>query len=109
MRPAIVGHFDLVTKYNTGGRFFDESDPRYIAAWRGAADKLLETCRLFEINTGGMFRAGMTRPYPAPEIISYIKERGGEFILSSDSHNASSLCGNFDRCEFLADRKRLFE
>ena len=107
IRPTIVGHFDLVTKYNRGGRFFDESAPRYVAAWQRAADKLLETCSLFEINTGGMFRAGCTRPYPSEEIIEYIKARGGKFILSSDSHSAETLCGNFDRYEHLADVDRL--
>ena len=107
LHPTIVGHFDLVTKYNRGGRFFDESDPRYVAAWKMAADKLLETCRLFEINTGGMFRAGCTRPYPSEEIISYIKARGGRFILSSDSHSASTLCGHFDRYRHLADVDKL--
>ena len=109
IHPDVVGHFDLVTKYNADGKYFDESDPRYVAAWKEAADKLLETCSLFEINTGAMFRVGRPRPYPAPEIISYIKERGGEFILSSDSHRASMLCLNFDEYEELADRKKLFE
>lgn len=109
LHPTIVGHFDLVTKYNKDGRFFDESDPRYVAAWQKAADRLLETCALFEVNTGGMFRAGTARPYPSPEIISYIKERGGEFILSSDSHSTKSLCWKFDGYEKYADRTKLFE
>ncbi|MBR6917364.1 MAG: histidinol-phosphatase [Clostridia bacterium] len=109
IRPDIVGHFDLVTKYNDGGRFFDESAPRYVAAWQRAADTLLATCRLFEINTGAMYRVGKTRPYPSLEIISYIKERGGRFILSSDSHTAKSLCFRFDEYEHLADTDNLFE
>ncbi|MBQ7715388.1 MAG: histidinol-phosphatase [Clostridia bacterium] len=108
IRPTIVGHFDLVTKYNAGGRFFDESAPRYVAAWRRAADELLRTCRLFEINTGAMFRVGRKRPYPSLEIIKYIKSRGGRFILSSDSHRTETLCGNFERYEKYADVERLF-
>lgn len=28
-RVDIVGHFDLVAKFNEGGRLFDERDPRY--------------------------------------------------------------------------------
>ena len=27
---CVIGHFDLVTKFNEGGCMFDESDPRYI-------------------------------------------------------------------------------
>ena len=109
IRPTVVGHFDLVTKYNKDGRFFDESDPRYVAAWQRAADRLLKSCRLFEINTGGMYRAGTVRPYPSPEIISYIKERGGKFILASDSHSADSLLWKFGEYENLADQTKLFE
>lgn len=109
LHPTVVGHFDLVKKYNAGGRFFDESDPRYVAAWKSAADELLKDCKLFEINTGGIARARQTEPYPSPEIIEYIKARGGRFILSSDSHRADTLCFMFDEYERYADKKRLFE
>ncbi len=34
----IIGHFDLVTKFNSDGDLFDTSHPRYIAAWKKAAD-----------------------------------------------------------------------
>ena len=109
IRPTIVGHFDLVKKYNLGGRFFDESSPRYVAAWKAAADRLLESCKLFEVNTGGIARAHQTEPYPSPAIISYLKERGAKFILSSDSHRADNLCFMFDEYEHFVDKKKLFE
>ena len=38
----IIGHFDLIKKFNAGNRFFDENHPRYIAAWQAAADALLQ-------------------------------------------------------------------
>ena len=30
----IIGHFDLITKFNEGGRLFDESHPRYVKAYQ---------------------------------------------------------------------------
>ena len=39
----IIGHFDLVTKFNEGYCLFDERDPRYVRAWQAAADVLLKT------------------------------------------------------------------
>lgn len=99
----IIGHFDLITKYNTGGEggkkgaLFDEGHPRYIAAWQKAADKLMETGVPFEINTGGMSRGYRTDAYPAKPIRDYIAAHGGRFILSSDSHNTETLCRWFDR------------
>ncbi len=91
----VVGHFDLVTKFNEGGRLFDESDPAYVAAWKAAADRIMRTCALFEINTGAMGRGYRTSPYPSRAMISYIRSKGGRFILSSDAHSAANVCFSF--------------
>lgn len=91
----IIGHFDLAAKFS----LFDEQDPRYIRAWRKAIDALLPTGKPFEINTGAISRGYRTVPYPNPDMLEYIREKGGTFILSSDSHRADTLCFGFDRFE----------
>ena len=91
----IIGHFDLVTKFNEGDALFSTADSRYIASWRQAADRLLKTGKPFEINTGAMSRGYRTAPYPAPEIRDYIRERGGKLILSSDSHQKETIAYRF--------------
>ena len=95
----VVGHFDLLTKFNEGGRFFDESHPRYVAAWQKAADRLLTKGVPFEINTGAISRGYRTQPYPAEPIREYIRKKGGSFILSSDGHKAENLCFGFEEWE----------
>ncbi len=95
----VVGHFDLVSKFNEGGVLFDEGHPRYVAAWRAAADRLLRSGLLFEVNTGAVSRGYRSVPYPAPPILRYLAERGGRFLLSSDSHRPDTLCFGFDRWE----------
>ncbi len=95
--PDIIGHFDLVTKFNEGGKMFDENDSRYVAAWRAATDKLLEHNIPFEINSGAIHRGYRTHPYPSREQQHYINSRGGKFILSSDSHSTATLCHQFDK------------
>ena len=87
----IIGHFDLISKFNEKDQMFDEHNPRYIEAWKKAAASLLLTGRPFEINTGAISRGWRSEAYPSPDIIRYIKERGGELILSSDSHNAENI------------------
>jgi len=87
----IIGHFDLVTKYNIDGSFFDEMHPRYLDAALGAMDEILKDCNLFEVNTGAMFRLGKTVPYPSPYLLKQLNSRGGEVILSSDTHDPSSF------------------
>jgi len=92
----IVGHFDLVAKHNINGRMFDEMHPRYTKAALAAMDKVLNKCKLFEVNTGAMYRLGKVEPYPSTFLLTELYKRGGEVILSSDSHNADSLYFKFD-------------
>ena len=94
---GVIGHFDLVTKFNEGGALFDERHPRYVAAWQHAADVLLQSGALFEINTGGIARAGRSAPYPAPPILDYLIARGARFLLSGDAHSPDGLRFGFER------------
>ncbi len=100
-RFGIVGHFDLVSKFNEKEPLFDPSHPRYRAAWQAAADSLLKTHTVFEINTGAIARGWRSEPYPSLEILSYIRERGGTFLLSSDSHSKDTLAFQFDQWDHL--------
>lgn len=91
----IIGHFDLVSKFNEGGRLFDEDDPRY---WRPALEVLEALCRqdlVFEINTGAMSRGYRTAPYPSPRFLQAIHDFGGAVHLSSDSHSAGTITAYF--------------
>lgn len=92
----IIGHFDLITKYNADGSLFDINHPRYIAAWRSAADAILNTPAVVEINTGGIARGHVKNPYPAKEIIDYFKAHGKKMIFSSDCHNKDFLLCGYD-------------
>ena len=97
----IIGHFDLITKYIEAGVALYQDDPRYTAAWQRAADKLVPYGKPFEINTGAIARGWRSAPYPDIRIIEYIRQRGGSFILSSDSHSADTIAFGFDRFECL--------
>ena len=91
----IIGHFDLISKFNEKQPMFDPAHPRYVAAWQAAANALLRSGRPFEINTGAMSRGWRTSPYPAQDILVYLRDRGAKFLLSSDSHSAETLCFDF--------------
>ena len=93
----IIGHFDLVTKFNEKECWFDTAHPRYRAAWQAAADTLLQTGKPFEINTGAISRGYRTDAYPAKEIRDYLRKRGGRLLLSSDAHRKEHICFEFDR------------
>lgn len=91
----IIGHFDLISKFNEGGRLFDESHPRYVAAYKDAIDRLIPYGKPFEVNTGAISRGYRTHPYPSAAMLRYIAEKGGSVILSGDSHSAETLCYAF--------------
>lgn len=93
----IIGHFDLITKTNNNFMLFDENSSRYIAAYQKACDKLIDTGKLFEINTGAIARGYKDSPYPSSDIYNYLKSKGAKFILSSDSHSTDTLCFDFDK------------
>lgn len=92
----IIGHFDIISKFNEKEPIIDENHPRYIAACDKALEKLLPTGKIFEINTGAMAKGWRTTPYPSAAILRKICEGGGKIILSSDSHAVDTLDYGFD-------------
>ncbi len=101
-RGDIIGHFDLISKFNEGNKFFDENDPRYINAGFRAIDELIKYDKPFEINTGGISRGYKTTFYPNEKFLHRIAQMGGRVILSSDSHSADNLCFAFEEAERAA-------
>ena len=99
-RPTFIGHFDLIKKFR---RFipFDSREPRYVSAWKTAADRLIKSGLPFEVNTGGIARGYLNEPYPSPEIAEYIKSQGGRLLLSSDAHRPEDIGFDFERLQGL--------
>ncbi len=89
--PTVIGHLDLITKFNQDDRYFDESAPRYLSAARAAIDALIPTGALFEVNYGAISRKWRTSPYPSPLLRDYILLRGGRLIPTGDTHAAENL------------------
>ena len=90
-RCDIVGHFDLLTKFNEGGRLFDESECGYRKCALEALDALLERDLIIEINTGAISRGYRKTPYPADFVLRRIAERSGRVMLNSDCHSVNGI------------------
>ncbi len=97
----ILGHLDLITKFNEGDRFFPTTG-RYLDAAAAAIETLAKTDILFEINTGAISRGYRTAPYPSAPLLKLIREKGGRILLTSDCHHADALLCAFDQAAELA-------
>ena len=98
----IVGHFDLITKFNEGDRLFDTSHPRYVDAAMAALDRLAGRGVICEINTGAMSRGYRSAPYPAPALLRAMRERDIPICITGDSHSADALLHAFPQATELA-------
>lgn len=101
--PAqIAGHLDLVTKFNGGGRQFDESDPRYLGPAMEALECAVRRGMVVELNTGAIAKGYRTAPYPGPALLRRLRELGGRVMVNSDCHNAALLtCWYEEAAEYL--------
>ena len=97
----IIGHFDLIMKFNEKGELFNPASEIYRQQWQDAAAGLIKYGVPFELNTGAISRGYRSAPYPAFEIIEFIKKNGGSFILSSDAHSADNIMFKFSEYKKL--------
>ena len=92
----VVGHFDLVAKFNEGNKFFDEDANWYKECVIEALDEVSKAKPVFEVNTGAISR-GYNKIYPSEFILKEIKKRGCDVVITSDCHNAETLGDNYDK------------
>ncbi len=102
VHPDVIGHFDVITKFNEGNCLFDEDSPAYRSIALEAMEAILPHCHLFEMNTGAIARKKRTTPYIAPFLLRYLKEHGGEIVINSDCHDWHYLTCAFDQAVEIA-------
>ena len=100
-RVNIVGHFDLLTKFDETHHFFDENSLRYRAAAERAMKKLVDSGKIFEVNTGAISRGYRSTPYPSMQWLKRLHALGGKVTISADAHHTSGVTCAFDLAEKL--------
>ena len=96
LKPTIVGHFDLITKFCEKQPLFDAESAAYREIACAALDRVLEAGLVFEVNTGAMARGWRTSPYPADFLLERIARSGGRVTLTADAHTKEQLTFGFD-------------
>lgn len=98
----ILGHIELVMKFNEARDLFDDADPRYLKPALETAELAARSGKIVEVNTGAMGRGYRTQPYPGPAMLRRIAECGGRIMLSSDCHDARFLDCGFETAAAMA-------
>ena len=98
----IVGHPDLVRKFNARLGYFDEAADWYNQELEKTADAIAASGKIVEINTGAISRGWMQDAYPSERFRAMLARRGVKFILSSDAHSPQALDCAFERYAKLA-------
>ena len=100
-KPEIVGHFDLITKYDEqdGSRLLGNES--YCAVAEKYLIKAMESDAIFEVNSGAIARGLRTSPYPCERLLQVLKKQDGKVILSSDSHSIETLDFYFEEAKQL--------
>lgn len=98
-KAKIVGHFDLLTKFDEERRFFTPPTAAYTKAALDAMETLVKADKIFEVNTGAISRGYRSKPYPSWELLCALREMGGKVTISADTHHVSSVACAFDLAE----------
>lgn len=100
----IVGHFDLLTKFDEPEPLYHAEGLAYQTAALDAMERLVHAGKIFEINTGAVAKGYRTAFYPSAPLLCALREMGGKITISSDAHAADKIAFGFPQAEALARR-----
>lgn len=103
-RPDVVGHFDLISKYDELGDPYFLGRPEHDEIAKKFIYKVAADGHLLEVNTGAISRGLRKTAYPSVDLLYEIKRAGGSIILNSDCHALGML-----DCKFEETRQLLRE
>ena len=93
----VVGHLDLVRKFNVRHPYFDETADWYLDELRRTAAAVAASGKVAEVNTGAISRGWLDDAYPSAAFRDELRQRGVGFVLSADAHAAEAIDCAFDR------------
>lgn len=102
LNPPVLGHMDLITKFNERNRFFDENAEWYRKTALQALHTVSPSKTVLEINTGAMARGYRKTPYPALFLLKEWHDMGGRIIVTADAHTAEGIVYGYNQAVSLA-------
>lgn len=104
-KPDIVGHYDLITKFDEYADHLFLNNPAYDAVAERYMTEAAQSGCLFEINTGAIGRNLRTTLYPYENLLQILRKNGNGVVLASDSHTPETLDFGFTEARaYLKDQ-----
>ncbi|WKY46752.1 histidinol-phosphatase HisJ [Eubacteriaceae bacterium ES3] len=98
-QPEILGHLDLIKKFNQNQCFFDDRDDWYQDIVKVCLDRIAKTKTMIEINTGADMRVPGVGRYPSDWIIPEMKNRNIPITIGGDTHFDNGIVFGFEAAE----------
>ena len=98
----IIGHLDLIAKYNDDQSYYCFDDPKILSYAKIAIEQLVKAGKIFEMNSGAMARGYRNSPYPSIELLKLIYEANGKILINTDCHHKEYLDYGMQICLDLA-------
>ena len=95
-KPDIIGHFDLITKYDEKEMPIFLNNPEYNKVAEDYIKKAATSNCIFEVNTGAIARGYRSMPYPSENLLYILRKENAKIILSSDCHDKNKLDWYFE-------------
>lgn len=100
----LLGHPDLVRKFNEKFPLFDEEAGWYKDYLKDMANAVAKWGGATEINTGAISRLWLKKPYPSEYFLEKLHESGVPVAITADAHSADNLDCAFDLARSLAKK-----
>ena len=95
-RPDVIGHFDVITKFDEKYKDRFLHNEEYWALAEKYLKRAINLDCIFEVNTGLISRGFRTEPCPCYRLLKIIAENDGKIMLSSDAHQKENLSFYFE-------------
>ncbi len=90
-KPNIIGHLDIITKFNKKNYFFNENDKWYKDIVNQTLNIIKEKDCIVEINTRGFYKNLSNHYYPNCWILQNCKTQNIPVMINSDAHHYKEL------------------
>jgi len=102
--PDVIGHLDLIKKFNRNNKFFNEKEDWYQEIIKEVIMVISKGECIVEINTRGYYKGITKEFYPGKWIVEQCFEHNIPITISSDTHNVVDIDNSFENAAtFLLD------